>query len=106
MAQAAAPTRTIAVIGNPLGREIGARPVSTLSGDGLTQRRASTLDETLDGLPGVAGSGFGPNSSRPVIRGLDGDRVRVLDNGGASIDASNLSFDHALAMDPLVAERV
>ena len=102
VAQAAAPTRTIAVIGNPLGREIGARPVSTLSGDGLTQRRASTLD----GLPGVAGSGFGPNSSRPVIRGLDGDRVRVLDNGGASIDASNLILDHALAMDPLVAERV
>jgi iron complex outermembrane receptor protein len=36
----------------------------------------------------VASSGFGPNSNRPVIRGLDGDRVRLLDNGGVSSDAS------------------
>jgi iron complex outermembrane recepter protein len=41
-----------------------------------------------------------------VIRGLDGDRVRLLDNGGASVDASSLSFDHAVAIDPLVAERI
>jgi iron complex outermembrane receptor protein len=55
-----------------------------LQGEALAQRRAATLGDTLDGLPGVASSGFGPNSSRPVIRGLDGDRVRLLDNGGAS----------------------
>ena len=98
--------QTVVITGNPLGREIGARAASSLSGTELTLRRAGTLGETLDGLPGVAGSGFGPNASRPVIRGLDGDRVRVLDNGGASIDASNLSFDHAVAINPLVAERI
>ena len=103
---AGAQQQTVVITGNPLGHEIGARPVSSLSGADLTLRRAGTLGETLDGLPGVAGSGFGPNANRPVIRGLDGDRVRVLDNGGASIDASNLSFDHAVAIDPLVAERV
>ena len=97
---------TVVITGNPLRRERGAEAASTLSGDALAARRASTLGETLDGLPGVAASGFGPNSSRPVIRGLDGDRVRMLDNGGASIDASNLSFDHAVAIDPLVVERV
>jgi vitamin B12 transporter len=77
-----------------------------LAGEALALRRAGTLGETLDGLPGVSATGFGPQASRPVIRGLDGDRVRLLDNGGASADASNLSFDHAVALDPLVVERI
>ena len=97
---------TVVITGNPLRRERGAEAASSLSGDALAGRRASTLGETLDGLPGVSASGFGPNASRPVIRGLDGDRVRLLDNGGAVIDASNLSFDHAVAIDPLVVERI
>ena len=105
-AQTAPLPATVVITGNPLGREAVAQPASVLSGDSLLLRRASTLGETLDGLPGVSASWFGPNSSRPVIRGLDGDRVRLLDNGGATVDASNLSFDHAVAMDPLVAERV
>lgn len=99
-------SQTVFITGNPLGRDSGAAPVSTLAGAGLQLRRAGTLGETLDGLPGVASTGFGPNAGRPVIRGLDGDRVRLLDNGGASVDASNLSFDHAVALDPLVAERI
>lgn len=97
---------TIVVTGHPLGGDGLAQPASVLSGDALVRRRAGTLGETLDGLPGVAGSGFGPQANRPVIRGLDGDRIRLLDNGGATIDASNLSFDHAAAIDPLVAERI
>jgi iron complex outermembrane receptor protein len=106
IAQTLPPAATVVITGNPLGREVGAQATSVLSGDGLVLKRASTLGETLDGLPGVSSSWFGPNSSRPVIRGLDGDRVRILDNGGASIDASNLSFDHAVSLDPLVAERI
>lgn len=102
----ASATTTIVVTGNPLGRDDLLQPASVLTGDALTERRAGTLGETLDGLPGVASSAFGPNSGRPVIRGLDGDRVRLLDNGGASVDASNLSFDHAVAIDPLAVERV
>jgi iron complex outermembrane receptor protein len=98
--------QTIVITGNPLGRDVATQAASVLSGDGLMQRRAGTLGETLDGLPGVSASAFGPNSSRPVIRGLDGDRVRLLDNGGASVDASSLSFDHASASDPLVTERI
>jgi len=103
-AQSAA-TATVVVTGNPLGSALAA-PSSVLTGESLARRRAGTLGETLDGLPGVAASGFGPQSSRPVIRGLDGDRIRLLDNGSASADASNLSFDHAVAMDPLVVERL
>jgi iron complex outermembrane receptor protein len=97
---------SVLITGNPLGRQSAAQAASVLTGDALLQRRAGTLGETLDGLTGVAGSGFGPNSNRPVIRGLDGDRVRLLDNGGVSSDASNLSFDHAVAVDPLVIERL
>jgi iron complex outermembrane recepter protein len=96
--------QTIVVTGNPLRTELGA-PTSVLGGDALTRARAGTLGDTLSALPGVAASGFGPQSSRPVIRGLDGDRIRLLDNGGTSVDASSLSFDHAAAIDPLVVER-
>lgn len=96
----------VVITGNPLRSQNLAQPAQVLTGNGLLLRRAATLGETLDGLPGVTASWFGPNSNRPAIRGLDGDRVRVLDNAGASVDASNLSFDHAVALDPLVVERV
>jgi iron complex outermembrane recepter protein len=104
LAQSGAPAQVV-ITGNPL-RHDSVQPASVLSGDALTERRAGTLGETLDGLPGVASTGFGPNVGRPVVRGLDGDRVRLLDNGGASVDASNLSFDHAVAIDPLAVERI
>ena len=96
----------VVVTGNPLRNTTLAAPVSVLSGDELVLRRASSLGETLNGLPGVSSSYFGPNANRPMIRGLDGDRVRILSNAGASIDASSLSFDHAVPIDPLVVERI
>ena len=96
----------VLITGNPLGSSTLAQPSAVLTGDALTLRRAGTLGETLSGLAGVSSSDFGPQASRPVIRGLDGDRIRLLDNGGASADASNLSFDHAVAVDPLVIERI
>ncbi len=108
LAQGAAPAAasTVVVTGHPLGRDDLALPATVLSGEALDRRRAGTLGATLDGLPGVASSGFGPQAARPVIRGLDGDRIRVLDNGAASADASSLSFDHAVAIDPLLVDRV
>ena len=96
----------VVITGNPLGSDRSTQPSAVLAGEALALRRAGTLGETLDGLPGVSSTGFGPQVGRPVIRGLDGDRVRLLDNGGASADASNLSFDHAVALDPLVVERI
>jgi iron complex outermembrane receptor protein len=103
---ATVPLAPVIVTGNPLRSGEVATPSSVLSGDGLVLRRASTLGETLDGLPGVSSSWFGPNANRPVIRGQDGDRIRVLANAGASLDASSLSFDHAVPIDPLVVERI
>ena len=96
----------VLVTGNPLREREPVQASQALSGDALALRRGATLGETLDGLGGVAASYFGPNSSRPVLRGLDGDRVRMLSNSGASVDASSLSFDHAVPIDPLVAERI
>jgi iron complex outermembrane receptor protein len=111
-AQTAAPTPapvttpTVVVTGNPLGSDTVATPSTVLTGDQLVLRRGSSLGETLDGLPGVSASYFGPNANRPIVRGQDGDRIRILSNAGASLDASSLSFDHAVPIDPLVVERV
>ena len=102
----AARAPTVVITGNPLGNTPGAAPTSVLAGEELVLRRGSTLGETLDGLPGVSATAFGPNASRPVIRGLDGDRIRILNNSGATLDASALSYDHAVPLDPLVATRI
>ncbi len=96
----------VTVTGNPLGSETVVAPAAQLSGDDLTLRTRSTLGETLDGLPGVSSTYFGPNASRPIIRGLDGDRIRVLQNSGATLDASALSFDHAVPTEALTTERI
>ena len=96
----------VVVTGNPLRSAASPAPVSVLAGDELVLRRASSLAETLNGLPGVSSSWFGPNANRPIVRGLDGERVRVLSNAGASLDASTLSFDHAVPIDPLFVDRI
>ncbi len=99
---------TVPVTGNPLGVSSDELvvPVSVLSGRELSLNRGSTLGETLNGIPGVSATSFGPNASRPVIRGLDAERVRILQNGVGILDASSLSFDHAVAIDPLVIEQI
>lgn len=104
---AAATTLTpVTVTGNPLGATDLIAPVTQYSGTELLLRTKTTLGETLDGTPGISSTYFGPNASRPIIRGLDGDRIRILNNGGAAVDASSLSYDHAVSADPLSIERI
>ncbi len=107
-AQTSSPQRVepIVVTGNPFERALAGQPWSVLSGEELAQRQSGTLGETLNGLPGVSSSYFGPNSSRPIIRGLDSERIRVLENGASSVDAASLSFDHAVPIDPISIERI
>ncbi|MCM2319526.1 MAG: TonB-dependent receptor [Pseudomonas sp.] len=81
-------------------------PTAVLEGDQLVLRRGATLGETLDGLPGVHAASFGAGASRPVIRGLDGGRVKVLSDGVDVLDASTVSQDHAVSVEPLQAERI
>jgi len=80
--------------------------VSVLSGEKLTRDLRGTIGETLTRQPGVSATSFGPNASRPVLRGLQGERIRVLTDGIGSFDVSNTSVDHAVAINPLTAERV
>ncbi|WP_193074082.1 TonB-dependent receptor [Pseudomonas sp. FME51] len=77
-----------------------------LQGDDLVKRRAATLGDTLSGLPGIHSSGFGPGVGRPVIRGLEGSRVKVLSDGVDVMDASTSSPDHAITSDMLLLEQV
>ncbi len=79
---------------------------SVLTGDKLTRDLRPTIGETLARLPGVSATSFGPNASRPVLRGLQGERVRVLKDGIGSIDVSNTSVDHAVVINPLTADRI
>jgi iron complex outermembrane receptor protein len=99
---------SVPITGNPLGVSSDELvvPISILSGRELSLKRESTLGDTLNGIPGVSATSFGPNSSRPVIRGLDAERVRIMQNGIGILDASSLSFDHAVSLDPLVIEQI
>lgn len=99
---------TTSVTANPLGGTLDelVPPVSVINSRELMLRQQSTLGETLNGTPGVHSSYFGPNASRPVIRGLDGDRIRLMQNGIGLIDASSLSPDHAVPIDPLAIEQI
>lgn len=81
-------------------------PTSVLADVALARRLQPTLGETLAGLPGVDSTYFGPGASRPIIRGLGGDRIRVLSGGVGTFDASIVSPDHAVSLDPLLIERV
>lgn len=104
--QGAPALKEVTITGNPLGASDLIAPAVGYSGPALLLRTQSTLGETLNGTPGVSSTYFGPNASRPVIRGLDGDRIRILGNGGATVDASGLSYDHAVTADPISIERV
>ncbi|WP_230629856.1 TonB-dependent receptor [Sphingomonas sp. Leaf37] len=79
---------------------------SVLSGEALSRALRPTIGETLARLPGVSATSFGPTASRPILRGFQGERIRVLTDGIGSIDVSNTSVDHAVVIDPLLAERI
>ncbi|MFY8273404.1 TonB-dependent receptor [Pseudoalteromonas sp. SSDWG2] len=81
-------------------------PVSVLGGDDLRDRAQPTLGETLKGLPGINASYFGPVSSSPIIRGLDGPRVKITQNGLDSADASRVGPDHAVSTESIAAEQI
>lgn len=80
--------------------------VTVMSKEELTRDIRPSIGETLAQLPGVSASSFGPTASRPILRGLAGERVRVLTDGIGSLDLSSSDPDHAVAINPLTAERI
>jgi len=79
---------------------------SVISGDELSREMRPTIGETLAQQPGVSATSYGPNASRPILRGFQGERIRILTDGIGSLDVSNTSVDHAVAINPLTAERI
>jgi iron complex outermembrane receptor protein len=82
------------------------QPVEILAGEALDDRRAGTLGETVSQLLGVQSSFFGAGVGRPIIRGQEGPRVQVLSEGIASLDASTTSVDHAVSIEPFLADQI
>jgi iron complex outermembrane receptor protein len=107
-AQEVKPAETITVTASPLGRAAVdlAQPASVLDEEELRRKRAASIGDTLAQEPGVQSSAFGPAAGRPIIRGLDGPRIRVLENGLGTMDASAVSPDHAVTTESLNAEQV
>lgn len=82
------------------------QPVEVLTGDALDRRRGLTVGETLENELGVSTTDFGRGAGRPIIRGQGGPRVLVLQNGSPSMDASDVSTDHDVGIDPAHAEQI
>lgn len=99
---------TIVITADPFARTADqlVKPAEILSGEELDRRRGATLGETLEHELGVSSTDFGRGAGRPVIRGQAGPRVLMLENGIASMDASDVSSDHDVSIDPAHAEQI
>lgn len=108
-AQAQSTATTVTVSANPLGKGESMQilsPTKVLSGSELRSKIGSSLGETLGSELGVSASGFGAGASRPIIRGLEGPRVKILQNGMAVADVSGLSNDHAVASETASSQQI
>ena len=99
---------TIVITADPFARTADelAKPTEILGGEALDRRRGATLGETLEHELGVSSTDFGRGAGRPVIRGQGGPRVLMLENGIASMDASDVSADHDVSIDPAHAQQI
>jgi iron complex outermembrane receptor protein len=80
--------------------------VSVLDEAELNRSIKPSIGETLAKLPGVSATSFGPKASAPVLRGLQGDRIRVLTDGIGTLDMSGVGPDHEVSINPITAERI
>lgn len=96
------------VSSGPLAREVSdfSSPFASLNEDAIRREGGGTLGELLSGQSGVHATSFGAGASRPIIRGFDGPRIRILDSAIESTDVSNTSPDHAVSVEPLLVDRV
>jgi iron complex outermembrane receptor protein len=107
-AKAAHPDTDQAIVVTGIRRSAGdvLGGVTVLDEEKLTHDVRPSIGETLASQPGVSSSSFGPVASRPILRGLSGERVRILVDGIGSLDLSASDPDHAVAINPLTAERI
>src|SRR5205823_8851680 len=98
----------VQVTATPIGTDVRDVPqsVTELSTEGLSRALNATVAQTLSSEPGLSVRFNGPAATAPVIRGLQGDRVLVLQDGARAGDLSSAAPDHSVSIDPLTAERV
>ncbi|MEJ2382868.1 MAG: TonB-dependent receptor [Xanthomonadales bacterium] len=98
----------VVVRATPLNRNLVelSQSATVLSGQELQNQLAASLGDTLARIPGLSNASFGENVGRPVIRGLQGQRVGVLSNNMSSGDASAVSQDHAVSIEPFLADQI
>ncbi len=96
----------LSVSPNPRPQFESYQPTSVLSADDLARQLQDTIGATLQSEPGVAMRSLGPGAARPVIRGLDGDRVLVMQDGQRMGDLSSQSGDHGVPVNPASAQRI
>ncbi len=96
----------IVATANPLGSSATYQPQQALGPDELARRLDLSIGSMLDGEPGVAMRSMGAAPTRPVVRGFDGDRLLVLENGERMGDLSETAADHAVSVDPMALRRV
>ena len=96
----------LSVSPNPRPQFESYQPTSVLSADDLARQLQDTIGATLQSEPGVSMRSLGPGPARPVIRGLDGDRVLVLQDGQRMGDLSSQSGDHGVPVNPASAQRI
>ena len=83
-----------------------AQSITVIREQTLERITRGSLGETLAGQVGVSSSYFAAGASRPIIRGLAGARVRTMEDGLDTMDASTVSVDHAVSIDPVVAQQI
>lgn len=96
----------IIVIAHPLSGEGLTQAVEILAGDELARKLSTNIGATLQREAGIHSSSFGTVAGRPVIHGLGGPRVRIMEDRIDTLDLSVTSADHAVAIDPFIAERI
>ena len=98
----------VLVRATPLERDLVelSQSATVLTGAALERELANNIGDTLTRLPGLANASFGQNVGRPVIRGLQGQRVGVLVDNMAASDASAVSQDHAVSVEPFLADQI
>ncbi len=96
----------IVVVAHPLSGEGLSQATVVLQGNALQEKLATTIGETLSQEPGIRSAQFGKAVGRPVIHGLGGPRVRVMEDRIDTLDVSVTSADHATTIDPFIADRI
>lgn len=92
---------SVVVTATPLAGGNLATIPSKVDAEQILQQGGSSIADALNNIPGVSSTGFAAGASRPIIRGMDANRVRILEDGTSSSDASDIGPDHGVPIDPI-----